>query len=74
MNYFTKLFDNAYSKRQLFQYLSDSHRELRAGGSIFKNGNLFDRAYGLDLTVHQMYELGHWIASGEFLLYPEKFV
>lgn len=65
---------NAYSTRQLFQYLKDAKKEMsKSNYSVLRTGQFFDKAYGLDCTISEMVELGLWVYSADFLRYPEKF-
>ena len=60
MDYLQLLLDNAYNQKQLMQYLIEAKKEMIASNySIYRAGHFFDRAYGLYLTIPQIYELGH---------------
>lgn len=68
MDYLQLLLDNAYNQKQLMQYLIEAKKEMIASDySIYRAGHFFDRAYGLYLTIPQIYELGHWINEASYM-------
>lgn len=74
MNYLELLLANAYNQHQLFQYLIETKKEMIASNySIYRAGHFFDKAYGLYLTIPQIYELGHWINEASYMKEGNKF-
>lgn len=67
MKELTKLMYEAkkcYSLTQLKRYLDDAYFEKY--GSYIKIGNLFNKAYGLDLSYEEMVSLGRAIRAGKY--------
>lgn len=66
MKWFIRLYKKAGNKTQLKRYLDDAYKEIHNGGNLFKNAVLFDRAYGLNLSTDNIYDLGWYIESGHY--------
>lgn len=71
---FKHLLKNTENPRQLFVYLKDAYFETfrpfqrkTSSSSIYKSGHFFNRAFGLDLSYDGLYDLGMFIARGNFL-------
>jgi hypothetical protein len=69
---FKKLLHNSEMNVQLYRYLQDAQQELSKERSSYRGvnyvrcGELFARAYGLELTRTGMINLGKFIREGKY--------